>query len=228
MKKLLVATILLFVIYFPSIVTGAQFLGPTQYFGFVDSPFNGSNFTYFHLEDFEDETLNTPGVSSLHNGGFLGISYADSVDADDGSIDGSGSSGKALWSDGQTSKYTFTFDASELGILPTHAGVVWTDSNPKVNDVTFEAFGPSGQSLGTIGPVTLGDGELTGQTDEDRFFGVINLQGLSAISLGVAEGTNWELDHLQYGRVVPIPPAVWLFGSGLLGLIGMARHRKDA
>ena len=28
--------------------------------------------------------------------------------------------------------------------------------------------------------------------------------------------------------VVPIPPAVWLFGSGLLGLIGVARHKKAA
>jgi hypothetical protein len=28
--------------------------------------------------------------------------------------------------------------------------------------------------------------------------------------------------------VVPIPAAVWLFGSGLLGLIGVARRRKNA
>jgi len=27
-------------------------------------------------------------------------------------------------------------------------------------------------------------------------------------------------------QVVPVPAAVWLFGSGLLGLIGVARHRK--
>ena len=26
--------------------------------------------------------------------------------------------------------------------------------------------------------------------------------------------------------VVPVPAAVWLFGSGLLGLIGMARRKK--
>jgi len=26
---------------------------------------------------------------------------------------------------------------------------------------------------------------------------------------------------------VPVPAAVWLFGSGLLGLIGMARRRKQ-
>ena len=27
---------------------------------------------------------------------------------------------------------------------------------------------------------------------------------------------------------VPLPPALWLFGSGLLGLIGIARRRKAA
>jgi hypothetical protein len=28
--------------------------------------------------------------------------------------------------------------------------------------------------------------------------------------------------------VIPIPAAVWLFGSGLLGLVGVARRRKAA
>ena len=28
--------------------------------------------------------------------------------------------------------------------------------------------------------------------------------------------------------VVPVPPALWLFGSGLLGLVGMARRKKAA
>ena len=46
-----------------------------------------------------------------------------------------------------------------------------------------------------------------------------------------AEGRNLEnfdnLLHtaLRMNVVVPIPPAVWLFGSGLLGLIGIARKK---
>lgn len=32
----------------------------------------------------------------------------------------------------------------------------------------------------------------------------------------------------EFTTVVPVPAAVWLFGSGLLGLIGMARRKKAA
>ena len=57
------------------------------------------------------------------------------------------------------------------------------------------------------------------------------------IQFGAATGTvttgtvavNWDIrrDNLSYTvNAVPVPPALWLFGSGLLGLIGMARHKK--
>ena len=35
----------------------------------------------------------------------------------------------------------------------------------------------------------------------------------------------WAVQSGDVGAV-PIPPALWLFGTGLLGLIGMARHNK--
>jgi hypothetical protein len=42
---------------------------------------------------------------------------------------------------------------------------------------------------------------------------------------------DWDGDDTWYVsqsyEVVPIPPAVWLFGSGLIGLIGIARRKKD-
>lgn len=37
--------------------------------------------------------------------------------------------------------------------------------------------------------------------------------------------TNWILEGTA--TLVPIPPAAWLFVSGLLGLVGVARHRKS-
>ena len=38
-------------------------------------------------------------------------------------------------------------------------------------------------------------------------------------------GLSFSIDSLS-GYVVPIPSAIWLFGSGLLGLIGIARGKK--
>ena len=49
----------------------------------------------------------------------------------------------------------------------------------------------------------------------------------------VATSTNYNgsgvfYDNLNFDRVVvPVPAAVWLFGSGLLGLIGIARRKKS-
>jgi hypothetical protein len=75
----------------------AGFIGPSAYPSFADSPFNGMTFTYFHLETFEDGLLNTTGVAASA-GTVIGPGGAvDSVDADDGTIDGSGSNGRSLF-----------------------------------------------------------------------------------------------------------------------------------
>ena len=44
--------------------------------------------------------------------------------------------------------------------------------------------------------------------------------------------TNWSgglssLDGLTPASLVPVPPAVWLFSSGLLGLVGVARRKNN-
>ena len=41
-------------------------------------------------------------------------------------------------------------------------------------------------------------------------------------------GEAWVYNTPGNWEVVPIPPAVWLFGSGLIGLIGIARRRKQS
>lgn len=50
-----------------------------------------------------------------------------------------------------------------------------------------------------------------------------------AHDLSVGDGSvfYWQLIGESISAV-PIPPVLWLFGSGLLGLIGLARHKKSA
>ena len=49
----------------------------------------------------------------------------------------------------------------------------------------------------------------------------------SSICVECVEQTDND-DLVWKGAVVPVPAAVWLFGSGLLGLVGIARRKKAA
>jgi hypothetical protein len=186
----------------------STFLGPSPYLSSSDAPFSTLEFEYFFLEDFEDGIFNTPGVSFTPNWIVFDFSsFRDSVDADDGIIDGSGSEGFSFLSNNQSDPLTFTFDRNALGgRLPTHVGIVWTDvgrngggAGPALQPVTFSAVGSSGVPLGEIGPFLVGDASITGETDEDRFFGVIDPEGILSITIHMPDLNNWEVDHLQYG-----------------------------
>jgi hypothetical protein len=191
------------------------FLGPSPYLSEADGPFKGLNFDYFYVEDFEDLALNTPGVT--RSAGTIGEearAYRDSVDGDDGTIDGLGTEGESLfiakssalwdwlpWLDRGFTGITFTFNRDVLGAFPTHVGIVWTDAEgPPSTSVFLEPFGPTGISLGTFGPHSVGDSTTSGTTGDDRFLGVIDLNGISAVRI-FQHADQMEVDHLQYGHV---------------------------
>jgi hypothetical protein len=209
----------------------ADFLGPTPYLSFADSPFSGQPFSYFFLENFESGALTVPGVTPSPGWVVLGPGpFTDSVDADDGVIDGSGTKGHSFFSNGSSSSLTFTFNAAALGgHLPTVAGIVWTDVGNVASGtlgfgpVSFSATNELGNSLGSIGPFTLGDGNAMGGTAEDRFFGVRNPGGISSITITTANSTDWEVDHLQFGFAAAVsePSSFVLTAIGLVGLYGI-------
>ena len=191
---------------------GAAFYGPSGYLSFTNSPFNPGGFQYFHLETFEDGLLNAPGAA-VNTGWTVIVGHGnliDSVDADDGIIDGSGTDAHSLLSGGALSNLVVTFDTNNLGgHLPTHVGVVCTDIGSVlfgqfgVGDVTLMAHDDAGVFLGSITATNLGNGSVLGSgpeaTSEDRFFGVSNSSGISSIVLFVNNSVDWEVDHLQYG-----------------------------
>jgi len=178
--------------------TPASYLDPTPYLSFQDSPFKNLSLSYFYLENFEDHLLNTPGVTADTGGAtsvVFGSGFHDSVDADDGLIDGHGGNGDSYFSGNGNAGVKFTFNASVLGSLPTHVGVVWTDG---AGTVSFEVFDRNGVSMGLRGPFNLPDGVFFDTVAEDRFLGAYNPQGISAIRVLNTSG-GIEVDHLQYG-----------------------------
>jgi hypothetical protein len=146
----------------------AAFLTPSHYLAFDDSaagssisPFAGLSFQYFHLENFEDGLLNTPGVLGV-GGSVIGPGgLTDSVDKDDGTINGSGSGGRSYFSINGAGGVAFVFNPTLLSPLPDHVGIVWTDGANTA--VTFTAFDSSGVSLGSS-TATPGTGGNNGQT----------------------------------------------------------------
>lgn len=203
-------------------------LGPFLYQSFNNSPIRLGNYQYFHLEDFEDGQMNTPGLSV--SGGTLGTgAAADSVDGDDGIVNGVGI-GNSWYSNG-VNFLEFTFDANTLGGLPTHVGLVWTDVGQVsgggfgVSPVVFEAFDANNLSIAYIGPTLVGDGLINGQAFEDRFFGALNVPGgISRMRITMPSSTDWEIDHVQYGRIaIPAPASLVLLGAGAAGI---SRRRR--
>ncbi len=203
-----------------------QGFGPSAYLEASDSPFAAVSFTQFYLENFEENALNTLGVSAGPGLIIIGMDpQVDSVDADDGVIDNDGSGGRSLYTNFATTSISFEFDAAALGRLPTHAGLVWTDVGQVINpaplgfgEVIFEAFDAANQLIVSILPGTLGDGDTFGGTAEDRFFGVQHDLGIARIVMTMPNSSDWEVDHLQYGIAVPLPAAVLLMAPALLVL----------
>lgn len=99
-----------------------------------------------------------------------------------------------------------------------------------IKDFRLDFFDALGQQILTpfstsyVGP----QGQLAG---EEYIFGS-TVAGVSQVDLVIfntntgGASTQVEIREVQFGiGEVPVPAAAWLFGSGLLGLVGVARRR---
>jgi len=112
------------------------------------------------------------------------------------------------------------FDRDELGWLPTAVGIVWTDGSP-IDGVQFVFTDSTGSSVFRGDRFFLGDDNSMGGTSEDRFFGVVDPEGVAGFHLlaGFSQdepGFSFEVDHLQYGFFVPEPGAI---GMALVSVV---------
>ncbi|WP_052713289.1 hypothetical protein [Pseudoalteromonas rubra] len=174
-------------------------IGPTPYLSFEqDSPFYALKdvFGYFHLQTFEHGMGDAVGASFSRGVVRAPASFVDSVDGDDGVVDGKCASCKSFYVD-QSAELglMITFNKAELGTLPTHAGIVWTDGK---GETRFKAYDEFGNVIADSGQVSIADDSFYGTVSDDHFFGVTAHKGIARLYI---ENTidGLEIDHLQYG-----------------------------
>ncbi|GMQ83858.1 MAG: hypothetical protein BMS9Abin06_0602 [Gammaproteobacteria bacterium] len=93
----------------------------------------------------------------------------------------------------------FNYDAPSTGVDgPYASGTISAGTYQLLIDGFVEAIGRPASGSDPFAPATNG-------------------QSIAGLNLGLSDAA-----------VVPVPAAVWLFGSGLVGLVGIARRRKAA
>ena len=121
------------------------------------------------------------------------------------------------WDSADVLTYSFTFDNFTID----NTNSTLSNSLSGVVPFTTTAFTP----------FSGGDGFLLARYDADNtVFLNIDLGGVNLVQ-GSLTGCTGSCQALALGSwlrtsAVPVPGAVWLFGSGLIGLIGVARRKK--
>jgi len=145
----------------------------------------------------------------------------------------------------------FTIDVVGEGFPITEGGgfnLAYDPSILNVNSVSIDGafwtfvnvLGTIDNVLGTLSEVQVSDFSFPGISGDFIVatieFHAVGL-GTSNLTLTNSVGNPWAYDGSPITplsfvsgsvTVVPIPAAVWLFGSGLLGLVGVARRKKTA
>jgi hypothetical protein len=142
-----------------------------------------------------------------------------------------------------------TSTISGVGALPATNGM-------NMGTIKFPVYLPLGPTPGATTTLNTGEGcdGLTLATQVNAYTIVTNLANVGICTTGMSDdgiggdpmtsaaftgfNANFDIMSVHWDTFtclpdgcpppIPLPPAVWLFGSGLLGLIGLARRKKKA
>ena len=166
----------------------------------ADSPFISNTLI---IDTFEPGPL-VPGITTFGVTANIG---GNSVDIDDGTLDGNGDAGKSLaigsWGPFTPGSASFTYSSEVLGGLPTQVGLVITDldlSEPKgpavTTNVTLQCILSDGSTVNTIYAVLSQPNNAL----DDLFIGYSSSLGIASMSVFCE--VPMIVDHLQYA----LPP----------------------
>jgi hypothetical protein len=120
--------------------------------------------------------------------------------------------------------FSLTSDAAGAGTLQIDGGSALSATFSNLSIVHSFGGGVSWNA-----DLTYTGGSLTGSMTGGRVEG--GFAGVSGFTMGqslLGQDFSASGGIAKIGAVVPIPPAVWLFGSGLLGMAGVARRKSVA
>jgi len=175
-----------------------------------------------HLVDFESgftDNQNISGISGLFPGGLI---ITDTSNANLAMIEGT-----ARGIGGSNPVGNFALEQNEQPYLELDFS-----SNP-IDYLGFRDIDHTNTNiiLTFVGGGTTSFSIETTATSRDsaEFTGIFrnDMPKIILVQMDAAGDGAWAVDNLEYGvSAVPVPAAAWLFGSGLIGLVGVARHKK--
>lgn len=196
-------------------------LAVTVYTVYTDRAAFESALDSFAVENFESyPTVGTPDplISTIPNG-------LDNLALNDFSLTATPQAIK-IWNAAHSGSDNTTPGGSQFLYLDTDMGTVGSTTgfslyNP-ANAFGFDYTGV--YEPGTDFTVTIGAAvfnlALNSPESTPLFWGVIGLDSFSDITLYTSTDSGYGVDDVTFGAAIPLPPAIWLFGSGLLALAG--------
>lgn len=112
---------------------------------------------------------------------------------------------------------TFDTPISGLSLVGLDFGNTATDTE----GMTLTAYDSAGN--------LIGQSHFTAQFTEGAIMGSLGFGNMKYVAFNYTDTAFgfYGIDDLEFTTVIPVPAAVWLFGSGLIGLISIARRKKE-